>query len=77
MRTNIIKAGATAFFLTLITLNEAFAWCGFGGNGPSCGEGGAASGGTLSAPEFDGPAGIAAVALLAGIVAVLYNRARK
>ena len=29
------------------------------------------------APEFDGPAGITAIALLAGIVALAYQRARR
>ena len=28
-------------------------------------------------PEIDGPAGIAAMGLLAGIAAILYNKARK
>jgi hypothetical protein len=61
--------------MSLITVNQAFAWCIFGGIGTTCGAAGSSGG--SAAPEFDGPAGIAAIALLASIIAVLYNRARK
>jgi hypothetical protein len=67
MRTNIFTAGATALFLTLGTINEAMAVCiGFG-----CDEAAPA------APEFDGPAGIFAVALLVGVVALVYHKVRR
>jgi hypothetical protein len=73
MRTNILKAGAAAVFLTLTTISEAMAACGFGGL--ICDDGG--GGGAVSAPELDGPAGIAAIALLVGLVAVIYHRVRR
>jgi len=71
MRTNILKTGATALFLTLIAVNEAMA-CNFLGIDCDSGDGGGAA-----APEFDGPAGITAIALLAGIVALVYHKARR
>lgn len=61
MRTNILKAGATALFLALTSSYEAVA------NGQT----------PTPTPEFDGPAGITAIALLAGIVALVYHKVRK
>jgi len=68
MRMNILKTGATALFLALTSSYEAVAQC----VGNNCGDGG----GTAT-PEFDGPAGITAIALLAGIVALVYHKVRK
>ena len=39
--------------------------------------GGDGGGGGNSVPEFDGPAGVAAVALLVSVGLLLYNNARK
>jgi hypothetical protein len=61
MRTNILKAGATALFLALTSSYEAVA------NGQT----------PTPTPEFDGPAGITAIALLAGIVALVYHKVRR
>jgi hypothetical protein len=71
----IIKTGTAALLLTLVTANQSFAWCLFGGIGTTCGGDGGS--GPTAAPEFDGPGAIAAIALLVSVVAILYQRARK
>ncbi len=72
MRT-IIKAGATAVFVSFITVSEAFAWCGLTGD---CGLTPATTE-PVATPEFDGPGAVAAIALLVSIAAVIYQRVRK
>jgi hypothetical protein len=56
-----VKVGATALLMSLMTVNHAFA--GFFNIVPPV-------------PEFDGPSGIAVIALLAGLAAVVFNRTR-
>lgn len=41
-----------------------------------CGGGGGGGGGGSAVPEIDGPAGVAALALLVSIGMVIYNRSR-
>ncbi len=55
-----MKVGAAALLMSLMTANQAFA--GFFNVTP--------------VPEFDGSSGIAVVALLAGLAAVVFNRAK-
>jgi hypothetical protein len=56
-----MKVGATALLMSLTMIDQAFA--GFFEVTP--------------VPEFDGPSGLAAIALLAGVGAVLFSRSRK
>jgi len=74
MRTSFLKAAATAVFLSLINLNEAMAGCN-GIAGLICDDGGGS--GPSAVPELDGPAGIAAIALLVSVVAVVYYKVRR
>jgi hypothetical protein len=63
-----IKAvGATALLLCLVTISQAFA--GFFTFTPNPTP--------PAVPEFDGPGAIAAIALLVGVVAILYQKVRK
>jgi hypothetical protein len=72
MRGTIIKGGATALLMTLITVNQALA------DSPFCNWTAAGCGGDAAAvPEFNGPGAIAAIALLVSIGAVFYNKVRK
>jgi hypothetical protein len=71
MLRKIIKVSATALLMSLITAHQAFALCLFGLG--DCSGGGSE---VAAVPEFDGPGGVAAIALLVGIVALLYNRMR-
>lgn len=77
MRGHIFKAVGTAIFLSLITVNQAFAWCLFGGIGTTCGTETSGGGGAAAVPEFDGPGAIAAIALLASIGALLFYRIKR
>lgn len=63
---------ATAVVSSLLWTNEALANCGLPLPGsPACPPGGGA------APEIDGSAGIAAMALVASLAAIFYNRSRR
>jgi hypothetical protein len=57
------RVGAAAFLMSLMTIGQAFA----GSFVPVI---------TTSVPEFDGPSGIAAIALLVSVGAVLFSRSR-
>lgn len=72
MKTAFKTAAATMMF-SIVMMEQAFARCWLGIFG-DCG-GGSPSGNAV--PEIDGPAGIAAIALLVSVGAVLYNKARK
>ena len=55
-----MNVGAAALLMSLMTIDQAFA--GFFNIVP--------------VPEFDGPGGIAAIALLVSVVAILFSRSR-
>jgi hypothetical protein len=63
-----------ALFMSAVSVSEAFAGAGWGAGS---GFGGSGRGGASSAPEIDGPAGVAAIALLVGAGLIAYNRFRK
>ena len=54
----------------LLWANTAFAACGLPWTAPC-------SGGGTAVPEMDGSASIMAIALVAGVAALIYNRGRK
>ena len=56
-----MKVGAATLLMSLMTANQAFA--GYFNITPPV-------------PEFDGSSGIAVVALLAGLAAIVFNRAK-
>ena len=62
---------SSAVFTSLMMVDQAFA--GFGSFTPPP----SAPPSTPPVPEFDGPGAIAAIALLAGFAAVLYQKIRK
>lgn len=65
------KALGAAVFMSAAAVSEALA-------GGALGAGSGLGGGTqASAPEIDGPAGVAAIALLVSAGLVAYNRFRK
>jgi len=60
--------GASALLICLATIDQAVAgFFNITPNPPS----------TPAVPEFDGPGAIAAIALLVGVVAILYQKIRK
>jgi hypothetical protein len=59
-----MKVGAATLLMSLMTADQAFA--GFWNVVPT----------PTPVPEFDGSSGIAVVALLAGLAAVVFNRAK-
>ena len=62
------KVAATGLLLTLMTIDQAFAgWFNIIPNPPPA---------ETPVPEIDGPAGIAAIALLASVVAMAFSRSR-
>jgi hypothetical protein len=63
-------AAVTSFVCTAFWANAASAFCIFG---ICIGGGGGGGGGASSAPEIDGPGGLAAIALLICIGAVAYR----
>lgn len=74
------KVIAPALFMSVVAVSEALAGAGFGaGNGFGNGGGGGTDGGGAfgSAPEIDGPAGVAAIALLVSAGLIAYNRFRR
>lgn len=81
MRSNIIKAGVAAVFMSLVTFNQALAWCGFGGNGPGCTttavESPPPETPVAGAPEIDGAGALLAIALVMSIGAMVYRRAQR
>ena len=70
-----MKIAVTALAFWCCTTASAFAMGWFGGAGSGLGGGG--GGGSNSAPEIDGPGGIAAIALLVSVGLIAYNRFRK
>ena len=67
------KLGATvAFLMTTLWAHSAFAFCIFGFG--DCGGGG--GGGTTPVPELDATGALAVFAVLGGLAAILYHRAR-
>jgi hypothetical protein len=61
------KVAATGLLLTLMTIDQAFAgWFDIIPTPPA----------ESPVPEIDGPAGIAAIALLASVVAMAFSRSR-
>ncbi len=74
MRRVNFKTIWTAAFVSAVSVSEALA---LGSAGAGSGFGGGNGGGRASAPEIDGPAGVAAIALLVGAGMIAYNRYRK
>jgi hypothetical protein len=75
MRTNIFKTGVAAVFMSLVTVNQALAWCGFGGNGPGCSTQTVVETPPVAgAPEIDGAGAMLAIALVLSIGAMVYRR---
>jgi hypothetical protein len=70
----MLKTVANAFFVSMCAASQAMAMGNPGGGGHGFGGGG---GGAASAPEFDGPGGVAAIALLVSAGIIAYNRYRK
>jgi hypothetical protein len=73
------KVIAPALFMSVVAVSEALAGAGLGaGAGFGTGGGGTDGGGAFgSAPEIDGPAGVAAIALLVSAGLIAYNRFRQ
>jgi hypothetical protein len=72
----MFKIATTTAFLWCCTASQVLAFASSGGAGKGFGGGGGHSGGA-SAPEIDGPAGIAALAVLVSAGLIAYNRYRK
>jgi hypothetical protein len=68
----MLKYAAATFFVWLTTASQVLA---HGGGGP--GGHGRGGGGGASAPEIDGPGGVAAIALLISAGFIAYNRYKK
>lgn len=68
------KYAAATLFFWLTTVSEVLAFGDYGGSGSGFGGG---RGGGSSAPEIDGPAGVAAIALLVSAGFIAYNRYKK
>ena len=75
----MLKFVTTTLFLWLATAPQVFAsgYTGGGGHGFGGGGGGGRGGGGSSAPEIDGPAGVAAIALVVSAGLIAYNRYKK
>jgi hypothetical protein len=69
----MLKLTAATVFFWLAAASEVLASGYTGGGGRGLGGGG----GTASAPEIDGPGGVAAIALLVGAGLIAYNRYKK
>lgn len=67
----------TAAFVWCCAVSQALAFASPGGAGKGLGHGGSGGGGTASAPEIDGPAGVAALAVLVSAGLIAYNRYKK
>ena len=72
----MMKFAAATLFFWLTTVSEVLALGNSGGGGRGFG-GGSGGGGGSSAPEIDGPAGVAAIALLVSAGFIAYNRYKK
>lgn len=71
----MLKLAAATLFVWTATASEVLAGAFFGGGGHGLGGGG--GGGGHSAPEIDGPAGVAAIAVLVSAGLIAYNRYKK
>jgi hypothetical protein len=69
----MLKFAAATFFVWVATASEVLALGYIGGGGHGLGGGG----GGHSAPEIDGPAGVAAIAVLVSAGLIAYNRYKK
>jgi hypothetical protein len=76
---NMLKLAATTVFLWLAAVSEVLAMGNTGGGGRGLGGGDRGGGGGTfsSAPEIDGPGGVAAIALLVGAGLMVHNRYKK
>ncbi len=73
----MFRIASTTVFLWCCGVSQALAFASSGGAGKGFGGGGGGGGGGASAPEIDGPAGIAAIAVLVSAGLIAYNRYRK
>ena len=75
----MLKFVTTTLFFWLATASQVFAsgYTGGGGHGFGGGGGGGSGGRGSSAPEIDGPAGVAAIALVVSAGLIAYNRYKK
>ena len=76
----MLKFVTATLFFWLVTASQVFAGGHTGGGGHGFGGGGGgggSGGGGSSAPEIDGPAGVAAIALLVSAGFIAYNRYKK
>jgi hypothetical protein len=69
----MMKHATATLFVLLTTASQVLAHRPGGGWGPGPGGGG----GPVAAPEIDGPAGVAAIALLVSAGIIAYNRYKK
>jgi len=70
----MLKLAAATLFVWSVTASQVLALGYIGGGGTGLGGGG---GGGHSAPEIDGPAGVAAIAVLVSAGIIAYSRLRK
>ena len=71
------KALLPALFMFAVSVSEAFAQGKGHGKGGGNSGNGVGNGGGVGAPEIDGPAGVAAIALLVSVGLIAYSRFRK
>ena len=69
----MLKLAAATLFVWSVTASQVLALGYIGGGGHGLGGGG----GGHSAPEIDGPAGVAAIAVLVSAGIIAYSRLRK
>lgn len=72
MMIDMMKHVAATLFVWTATASQVFAH-----GGPGGGKHGGHGGGGHAAPEIDGPAGVAAIALLVSAGFIAYNRYKK
>jgi hypothetical protein len=73
----MLKYAAATLFFWLTTTSEVLAFSSPGGGGQGFGDRGGNDGPTTAAPEIDGTAGVAAIALLVSAAFIAYNRYKK
>ena len=73
----MMKTVLPALFVLAGTASEVLAFGSAGGAGKGLGGGSGGGGSTASAPEFDGPGGVAAIALLVSAGLIAYHRYKK
>jgi hypothetical protein len=74
----MFRIATTTVFLWCCAVSQALAFASPGGAGKGFGGGGGGGGGGgSSAPEIDGPAGMAAIAVLVSAGLIAYNRYKK